>query len=132
MKAGEIMRSPVLATTPRASVRDIASQLVRNGISGMPVAEPGGTILGVITEADVLAALMEGKQLEKLTAQDIMSTEPITVDTDTPVEDVIKFLNEEGIVRVPVTDKGKLVGIVSRVDVIRAVLEPEFMTFGTR
>ena len=130
MKAGDIMHRQVLATTPRASVRDIAAQLVANGISGMPVAERGGTVLGVITEADILESLMEGKKLEKLTAADIMSAEPITVDTETEVEEVIKILNEEGIVRVPVTEKGKLVGIISRIDVIRAVLEPEFITFG--
>jgi len=131
MKAGEIMHGPVLATTPRASVRDIAAQLVVNGISGMPVAERGGTVLGVITEADILESLMEGKTLENLTAADIMSPEPITVDMETEVEEVIKILIEEGIVRVPVTEKGKLVGIISRIDIIRAVLEPEFITFGT-
>jgi CBS domain-containing protein len=130
MKASDIMQREVLATTPRASVRDIAAQLVLNGISGMPVAELAGTVLGVITEADILESLMEGKKLEKLTAADIMSEEPITVDIETSVEEVIKILNEEGIVRVPVTEKGKLVGIISRIDVIRAVLEPEFITFG--
>ena len=130
MKASDIMQREVLATTPRASVRDIAAQLVLNGISGMPVAERAGTVLGVITEADILESLMEGKKLEKLTAADIMSEEPITVDIETSVEEVIKILNEEGIVRVPVTEKGKLVGIISRIDVIRAVLEPEFITFG--
>jgi CBS domain-containing protein len=132
MKALEIMHQPVLATTPRASVRDIAAQIVLNGISGMPVAERGGTVLGVITEADVLGALHDGKKLEKLTAEDIMSDNPVTVDTETEVEKVIQLLNDEGIVRVPVTEKGKLVGIISRGDVIKAVLEPEFMTFGAR
>ena len=43
---------------------------------------------------------------------------------------MIKVLLEEGIVRVPVTEKGKLVGIISRVDVIKSILEPEFLTFG--
>jgi predicted transcriptional regulator len=130
MKASEIMHKPVLATTARASVRDIAAQIVLNGISGMPVADRAGTVLGVITEADVLGALNNGKQMEKLTAEDIMSDDPVTVDVETGIEKVIEILNEEGIVRVPVTEKGKLVGIISRGDVIKAVLEPEFMTFG--
>jgi CBS domain-containing protein len=132
MKASEIMHKPVLATTPRASVRDVAAQIVLNGISGMPVAEREGKVLGVITEADVLEALNDGEKLEKLTAEEIMSDDPVTVDTETPVEKVIQLLNEEGIVRIPVTEQGKLVGIISRGDVIKAVLEPEFMTFGTR
>jgi predicted transcriptional regulator len=130
MKAADIMHKPVLATTPRASVRDVAAQIVLNGISGMPVAEKEGKVLGVITEADVLEALNNGERLEKLTAEEIMSDDPVTVDTETPVEKVIQLLNEEGIVRIPVTEQGKLVGIISRCDVIKAVLEPEFMTFG--
>jgi predicted transcriptional regulator len=124
------MQRPVLATTPRASVRDIAAQIVMNEISGMPVTEKTGEIVGVITEADILGALMDGKKLENLTAQDIMSADPITVDMDTPMNEVMKRLEENGVLRLPVTSHGKVVGIISRRDIIRSVLEPEFMTFG--
>ena len=130
MKASEVMQRPVLATTPRASVRDIAAQLVTNEISGMPVTEKTGEIVGVITEADILGALMDGKKLENLTAQDIMSADPITVDMDTPMNEVMKRLEENGVLRLPVISRGKVVGIISRRDIIRSVLEPEFMTFG--
>ena len=130
MKASEVMQRPVLATTPRASVRDIAAQLVTNEISGMPVTEKTGEIVGVITEADILGALMDGKKLENLTAQDIMSADPITVDMDTPMNEVMKRIEENGVLRLPVTSRGKVVGIISRRDIIRSVLEPEFMTFG--
>jgi CBS domain-containing protein len=58
-----------------------------------------------------------------------MSASPTTVDVETPVEEVMKVLQEHHILRVPVTDCGKLVGIISRSDVIKAVLEPEFMAF---
>lgn len=130
MKASEVMQRPVLATTPRASVRDIATQIVVNEISGMPVTEKSGEIVGIITEADILGALMDGKKLEHLTAQDIMSTDPITIDMDTPMEKVMKLLEENGVLRLPVTSHGKVVGIISRRDIIKSVLEPEFMTFG--
>jgi CBS domain-containing protein len=129
VKAREIMQRPVLATTTRASVRDIASQLVGNGFSGMPVAERDGTVVGIVTEADILRALVEGKPLETLTAYDIMSTNPTSVDVDAPLGEVMKLLHENQILRVPVTDRGKLVGIISRGDTIRSVLEPEFMAF---
>ncbi len=129
MKAREIMRKPVIATTPRASVRDIANQLIEKGFSGMPVAERDGTVVGIITEADILRAFSQNKQLEKLTAENIMSTEPTTVDVETPIEAVILVLQELHVLRVPVTEGGKLVGIISRSDVIRAVIEPEFMAF---
>jgi predicted transcriptional regulator len=124
------MQRPVLATTPRASVRDIAAQLVVNEISGMPVTEKSGEIVGVITEADILGALIDGKKLENLTAQDIMSTDPITIDMDMPLDKVMKVLEENGVLRLPVTSHGKVVGIISRRDIIKSVLEPEFMTFG--
>ena len=130
MKASEIMQRPVLATTPQASVRDIAAQIVMNEISGMPVTEKTGEIVGVITEADILGALLDGKKLENLTAQDIMSADPITVDLDTPVNEVMKRIEENGVLRLPVISHGKVVGIISRRDIIRSVLEPEFMTFG--
>ena len=129
MKADEIMTRPVLATTAGASVRDIANKMLNNRISGMPVAERDGTVVGVITETDILDALIEGKRLESLTAQDIMSTAPVTVDIDATLADVMKLLNDEGVLRVPVTDRGRLVGIISRADIIKAVLEPEFVTF---
>lgn len=131
MKAGQVMKAPVLATTPRASVRDIAAQLVSNEISGMPVAEPNGNVVGIITEADIIRAITEGKKLETLIAQDIMSTDPVCVGMETPLEGLTKILKEYHIMRVPVTEKGKLVGIISRRDVIKAVLEPEFLVFGS-
>jgi CBS domain-containing protein len=129
VKAREIMQRPVFATTTRASVRDIASQLVGNGFSGMPVAERDGTVVGIITEADILKALVEGRPLETLMAYDIMSASPTTVNVETPLEEVMELLQEHHILRVPVTDRGKLVGIISRGDIIRSVLEPEFMAF---
>ena len=96
MKAKEIMSKPVLATTPRASLRDIATQLVVNSISGMPVADRKGTVLGIVTEADVLEAVKDGQQLEKLTATEVMSKTPVTVDVEVSIAEVINLLVEGG------------------------------------
>jgi CBS domain-containing protein len=123
MKAIQVMRQPVFAATRTASAQDIAAQLVVNSISGMPVAESDGTVVGVVSEADILRALVEGKRLETLTAQEIMNAHPITVDVETPLAEVMKTVHEYGILRVPVTDQGHLVGIISRGDVIRAAVE---------
>jgi CBS domain-containing protein len=130
LKAKDIMEQPVIAATPQASLRDVATQLVSNEFSGMPVAAPDGLVVGVITESDIIRALIQGKKLENLTAADVMSRPPITVDVDTPLEDVMKSLEDHRIVRVPVTSENMLIGIISRRDVIRAILEPEFMAFG--
>jgi len=128
--AKDIMESPALAATPLASLRDVATQLVSNEFSGMPVAAPDGRVVGVVTESDIVRTLIEGKHLENLTAGEVMTSPAIAVDVDTPVEEVMKKLEDNRIVRVPVTNHGKLVGIISRRDVIRAVLEPEFIVFG--
>jgi CBS domain-containing protein len=130
LNAEDIMEQPVIAATPQASLRDVATQLVSNEFSGMPVAAPDGRVVGVITESDIIRALIQGKKLENLTAADVMSRPPITVDVDTPLEDVMKSLEDHRIVRVPVTSENMLIGIISRRDVIRAILEPEFMAFG--
>jgi len=87
-------------------------------------------VVGVITESDIVRTLIEGKRLENLTAGETMTGPPITVDVNTPIEDVMRSLEDNRIVRVPVTDQDKLVGIISRGDVIRAILEPEFIAFG--
>jgi len=128
--AKDIMQKPVLAATPLASLRDVATQLVTNEFSGMPVAASDGRVVGVITESDIVRTLIEGKRLENLTAGEAMTGPPITVDVNTPIEDVMRSLEDNRIVRVPVTDQDKLVGIISRGDVIRAILEPEFIAFG--
>ena len=129
LTAREIMQSPVIAATPQASLRDLAVRLVTEEFSGMPVAAPDGRVVGVITEADIIRALIDGKRLENLTAGEVMSGPAVTVDVETPLEEIMKSLQEHKIVRVPVTDDGKLVGIIARRDVIRAVLEPEFIAF---
>jgi CBS domain-containing protein len=128
--AKDIMARPVLAATPLASLRDVATQLVTNEFSGMPVAASDGRVIGVVTESDIVRTLIEGKRLENLTAGEVMTGPPITVDVNTPIEDVMRSLEDSRIVRVPVTDQDKLVGIISRGDVIRAILEPEFIAFG--
>lgn len=127
--AKEIMQSPVLAATPRASLRDLAARLVTSEFSGMPVADLDGRVVGVITEADIIRALLEGKRLENLTAGEVMTGPAVTVDAKTPLEEVMKSLVEHRIVRVPVTADGRLIGIIARRDLIRALIEPEFMVF---
>ena len=120
MKAADVMTKPVVAATPRASIRDITTQLLANGLSGIPVAEAHGTVLGMITEADIIRALLEGKQLEAHTAQEFMTKVPVTVDVNARLAEVMKLLQEHHIIRVPVTEEGRLVGIISRTDIIQS------------
>jgi CBS domain-containing protein len=126
MKAAHIMRHPVLATTPSTPVRDVLAKLVINHISGMPVVEHDGTVIGVVTEDDILRAVVEGRALGTLTVWGVMSRAPITVDVETALIEVMQTIYSEGILRVPVVERGRLVGIISRSDVIMALAQPEY------
>jgi CBS domain-containing protein len=130
MKASDIMRRPVVAATPTATARDVAIQLLMGEFSGVPVAKSDGTVVGVVTELDLIRAVTRvGKALETTLAEEIMTREVTFVDVGTPLDEIMKVLEEKNIIRVPVTDKGKLVGIISRSDVLRAIIEPKFLRF---
>lgn len=126
LTAKSVMQKPVIAATPGLRAMSQISSLTMHLWQG----QPDGRVIGVISESDIVRTLLEGKQLETLTAGEVMTGPPVTVDIDTPIDEVMKSLQENRIVRVPVTAEGKLVGIISRRDVIKGILEPEFIQFG--
>ncbi|MDA8168695.1 MAG: CBS domain-containing protein [Nitrospiraceae bacterium] len=129
LKARDVMTRPVVSARQNASARDIAMQILSGLYSGMPVTDDTGKVIGVVTEFDLLKQIREGKELVKLTAADVMSKAPMTVDLNTPVEEVLKIMTEHNIIRLPVTDEGQLAGIIARCDILRAYIEPEFVTY---
>ena len=129
LKARDIMTKPVVSARKNASARDIALQLLSGLYSGMPVTDEDGKVVGIVTEFDLLGQLCEGRELEKLTAADIMSKNPIAVDINTPVEELLDTMMDNQIVRLPITEEGRLTGVIARCDILRAYLEPEFVTY---
>lgn len=129
MKAREIMNQPVLGAAQTATARDVAIQMLSGGFSGMPITERDGSVVGIVSELDLIRALRAGKRLETTTAAEIMTTEVVGVDVDAPVEEVMEILDTKHIVRLPVVENGKLVGVISRPDVLRAAIESKFMRF---
>jgi CBS domain-containing protein len=127
--AGDIMTRPVVAASRTTTARDVAIQMFLGGFSGMPVTERDGKVIGVITEFDIIKAIRNGRAVETTLAEDVMSTDVIAVDVATPIEDIVEVFEREKILRVPVTERGKLIGVVSRPDVLRWLVEPNFMTF---
>ncbi|MEK9629459.1 MAG: CBS domain-containing protein [Nitrospinota bacterium] len=126
--ASEIMTSPVISAKKETWVRDIANLFVNEQYSGMPVTGSDGSVIGIVTEIDILQAVNEGHELVKATAGEIMTKDVATVSSDTPMTEMIKIMKDFHIIRLPVVEKGKLVGIVSRRDIIRNMIEPEFMS----
>ena len=119
MIARDIMTRTVFTIQAEATAQEVAQLLAQKRISGVPVVDEHNNIIGIVTEADIISKVIR----EGLTVADLMSCEVITVDEEMPASDIAALLTERRIKRVPVVSEGKLVGIVSRGDIVRAVAE---------
>ena len=127
LKASDIMMRHVVTAKGNYPARDLTLQLLHGTFSGVPVIDDDRRPVGIVTELDLIEALQEGKDLMTgLSVQDIMTREIIFVDVDTSVSEVINIMREHNIIRVPVTDNGKLVGVISRCDILKELAETEF------
>ncbi|HEX7735248.1 MAG TPA: CBS domain-containing protein [Ktedonobacteraceae bacterium] len=118
MIASDIMTRRVHTTTPQASVQEVAQLLYRERISGVPVIdESSERIIGMITEADIIRNI----ERDDLKVAEVMSHQLFMVEEETPVNEIATLLAERQIKRVPVVRAGRVVGIVSRADIVQAV-----------
>ena len=108
------MTSPVITVSPDTAVADLAATLTRHGINSVPVVDGGGAVLGLVSEYDVL--VKRGGA-----ARELMSTALVTVAPGSPIDDVRHLLIDRRIRSVPVLQDGRLVGIVSRGDLLAAM-----------
>lgn len=114
MKASEIMTSSVISVLDTSSVEDAARLMAHNRISGLPVVSGNGLLVGLITEHDLIAK--EGRKVSE-----VMTGSVISVSPDTEVEQIQYLITNQRIRRVPVVRDGKVVGIVSRSDLVRQI-----------
>jgi CBS domain-containing protein len=119
MIASDIMTRKVATIRPEASAQEAAQLLDEKRISGAPVVDADSKIIGIITEADIISKVNR----DGLRVADIMSHNVITIGEETPVSEIAALLTERKIKRVPVVCEGKLVGIVSRADIVHAVAQ---------
>ena len=110
----EIMTKDVVTVAPAMPVREVAKLLGERDVSGVPVINDEGRVLGVVSELDIVSRKGD-------TAADIMSKQVISVTEETDVDEVAHLFYNQRIRRVPVLSDGQLVGIVSRSD----LLQPE-------
>lgn len=113
------MSSPVISVPTDATVGDVAEVLRDNRISAVPVVAANGSLVGLVSEYDLLARSGD-------TVADVMTTSVVTVSPDTAISDVRHLLVDRRIRRVPIVSGGELVGIVSRGDVV-ALLATEWV-----
>jgi CBS domain-containing protein len=143
MKAKDVMTQPVVSIGPDAGVQDIARLLLTSRISAVPVVDDHSRVIGIVSEGDLMRRpesrterhaswwleLLEGTEERArtylkshgLTARDVMTREVVTVAENTPLEKIATLLERNRIKRVPVLRGGKLVGIVSRANLLHGL-----------
>src|SRR6516225_6144851 len=141
MKARDVMTSHVITVGPELDVKAVANTLVANGISAVPVVAIDGSIVGIISEGDLMRRAVSGAKrswwLETFSsaeqlmadfvkahgrkAKDVMTRQVISVSPDTSLQEIANLLEKHGIKRVPVLKDGRLVGIVSRANLVQAL-----------
>lgn len=144
--ARDIMSSDLVTIGPEALVTDAARLMTERNIGALPVVE-GDKLVGLVTEGDLIMQdvklefpsyihLLDGfimyppstakfehelKKAVAATVADVMTSDPTTVQADAPIEDVATLLSDRDVSRLPVLDGDKLVGIVSKHDIVRAI-----------
>ncbi|HEX8066012.1 MAG TPA: CBS domain-containing protein [Thermoleophilaceae bacterium] len=144
----EFMNADPVTVTPDASVEEVVRLLGENELPGVPVVDGDGRCVGIVTESDLVIPDDEGdlhiphyvqlfgglvfleplrhfeERLHKAaaaTAREMMTEDPVTVEADDPLRKAARLISDTGHNRLPVTEDGRLVGVVTRADVLRAL-----------
>ena len=123
LTVGQLMQDAVTTCTPSTDVSTIASMMTRRNLGSLPVVEQDGTLVGIVTEYDLLQAMIEGRDLRNISAMGIMSTVPATVTEDRTLVQVAELFQDRHITRVPVVRNKKLVGVLARRDLLFGYLK---------
>jgi CBS domain-containing protein len=145
MKTSEIMTATVVTVGAATSIAEAARTMIEKRVSGLPVMDAAGTLIGMVTEGDLLRraeigterrrsrwlelllgpgrAAEEYMQAHARKVAEVMSERIVSVRPDTPLDQVVALMEEHKIKRLPVVDGAKLVGIVARADLLRALLK---------
>jgi CBS domain-containing protein len=143
MKAKDVMTSPVVSIEPDASIWQAVRIMLQRHISGLPVIDQKGALVGIVTEGDFLRRAETGTQrrrprwLEYLIGpgrladeytrahgrkvSEIMTAEPLTITEDTPLDEIVRLMEKRQIKRLPVVRDEHVVGIVSRANLVHAL-----------
>ncbi len=144
MKVREIMTREVVTVGPEAELRDVAKVLVDNGISGLPVCGAQRELLGIVSEGDILVkeggprtqdrgflgrlsgtASKNVRKTRAVKVREAMTSPAVTISPHASVAEAARRMSDLGIKRLPVVQNRKLVGIVSRTDLVRAFVRSD-------
>ena len=147
--AREIMSREVITVTPETPVEELAALLWEKKISGAPVVDETGRLVGVVTESDLIDQakklhiptaitileavifLERAKKVEQEVSKmagsrvrDICCKAPLTVAPDTPLDEIATIMAEKHLHTLPVVEEGRLVGVIGKSDIIRTLIKP--------
>jgi CBS domain-containing protein len=147
VKVGDVMTRSVATVHPETPLKDVAALMVERGISGVPVVDADGSVLGIVSEADFvikergvvadrnrLLARVFGKsskeraelaKIEATTAGEAMTSPALTVGATDTLQWAAEQMASRRVNRLPVVEEGRLVGIVTRADLVRAYVRPD-------
>lgn len=126
MRAKDVMSHGVLSVGADASVLEAARLLINCRVSAMPVVDDAGTMTGIVSEADLMGdaedyvATYDGRPTRRVA--DVMTRQVITASEDTPIAQIARLMKARNIKRIPILRNGAVVGIVSRVDILRGLI----------
>jgi CBS-domain-containing membrane protein len=144
------MTKEVITVSPETRVSELAQTLAGKNLGGVPVVDAEGRLVGIVTQSDLVARVQElelppalnlldfhlylqipshlFRKVEKMlgaTVADIMSRPPVTVAPETPLPRIAALMDQQKIHTLPVLEGGKIVGIIGKIDLIRAVAREE-------
>lgn len=118
LTVGQLMQDAVTQCTARTDAATIAHLMTHRNYGSVPVVDEEGTLIGIVTEYDLLQAMIDGRDLRKILATEIMSAHPLTVTEDQTLAQVADLFQDRYVTRVPVVRSKKLVGILARRDLL--------------
>ena len=122
-KTKDIMTKGVICVHIDTPIFEAIEIMVKNGISGVPVVEEDMTLIGILSEQDVLCLLQAHKQERERTAGEFMTHPVVYFEENESLRDICYRLRDSSIRRIPVTSDGKVTGIISRADILRCILQ---------
>lgn len=128
MTARQLARTDVVSVTPDTSVSEAAQTMLDRTVGSVLVTDDDGSLVGVVTDRDIAVELVaqdgsssltqEDVTLETLTAQDVMTTDPLSVEADAKIQRVLRTMNDTHVRRIPVVDDDRVVGIITFDDLV--------------
>jgi len=127
IKVADIMTRPVVCASPDSSAHDILGKLNSTHFSGLPIVEDH-VVIGIVSERDILQLFIQGKNLKTTPASEFMTQDVVTAEQDCHLLPLIKAFLDKQVLRLPITQQGKLVGILTRHDLLKIIIDsaPEF------